>query len=162
MYYAIIKIIAKYVKDRNLYVTGVYNKPSKYRNYIIEIISDILAIEDTTTGETLESYTTVYLPQKLTKKILEFYTHEEDPDRRLEIDSLFNGVVLILVQNKTFQIAEDSDLIKNIKTYLFPFYKDIYTQMLQAMKALIDNYNRYLMNEKRHIEIISELLNSVK
>lgn len=162
MYYAIIKIITKYVRDRNAYVAGVYKKQKNYREYINQIMIDILNVKDPATDQTLESYLTVYLPEKLTKKMLEFYDDEEDPDRRLDMDGLFTSIITLLKENKTLVLADDSDLIKNIKTYLFPYYKDIYTQMIQAMKVLIDNYNRYLMNEKRHIEIISLLLNHVK
>ena len=90
-----------------------------------------------------------------------FKVYETDIDEAgmiASLDDIFKQIIDILMTNSKVLISEDSELIRIIRDELFPFWKNIFELVVPQMKAVLDNYNRLIINEYRHLEITHLLL----
>ena len=97
------------------------------------------------------------MPTPLVKSILGIYSSDEE--NPISIDNLFSNIINIILSNGIFPINQDASLINNLNTYVFPYYQDLLNNIIPFMKTVIDNYNRFILNEGRYITIMKELIN---
>lgn len=90
-----------------------------------------------------------------------FKVYETDMDEAgmiASLDDIFKPIIDILMTNSKVLIPEDSELIRIVRDELFPFWKNMFELVVPQMKAVLDNYNRLIINEHRHLEITHLLL----
>jgi hypothetical protein len=140
----------------------MFKKDEQYSDYISSLIKEIMA-SDYKNDEDLNIYILETMPRICTKLKLDIYENEDDEDRiHTSLDEIFIKIVDMLKQSYVVSIDDTSSIIRNTKDYLLPYYKDLINITIPLMKSVIDNYNRYILNESGHIDMIIELLKGVK
>jgi hypothetical protein len=84
--------------------------------------------------------------------------HFEDPDRKYNIDSLFEQITKLLILNEIIPIAKESSLIKNLNDYVFPYYKELINKVIPEMYKILTNYNKYIAIDYNNIQVIMCML----
>lgn len=148
MYYAIIKLVLKYIQDSNmafddkdpLFYNNIIKKFTKYDDYA------------------LQKYIIKELPLILTKFILQLYEKHVDEHTNITMDMAFDKILELLISNGVYNIDQTSPIVKNINEYIFPYYKFVILQFIPKMKESVENYNKYIINESRNVIIYTELL----
>ena len=97
----------------------------------------------------------------MVKHLLELKDDSNDYDRNMNVDDLINEVRKKLIFNKILEIPEDSTLIENLNEYILPYYKDIYMQCIDSLNKLILNYDRFIINNYRNLDIVNLFLNKI-
>lgn len=136
----------------------MYNSKEKYGKYIALLINSFVQYNKNGTNKypLLKNYIIDDLPKISVKYILDIYENDYDPDKTYNsLDSMFEKIFDIIKQNPVMSIEDDSSIITNLKDYVIPFYKDLLNEVVPKMKQLIHNYNRYILNESRYIEIMA-------
>lgn len=133
-----------------------------YAYAITQLVIEILdANKQNTDGSALMNYIFNIMPLKLVKSILQIYEGpnegEDDLDKRLTPESIFNHINKILESSTTMNIKDKSSLLLNLKEYVYPFYIDYSTQFIKEMKNLIDSYMRQLQGDFNMLNILEEL-----
>src|SRR5207249_1007445 len=113
--------------------------PIRYAKLIVDRI-----LNQKYNGKPLNNYIINDLTVILVKNNLQLYTDEQDPDRKIDINSIFEEITDFLVNNTVFPIKSDSIIIKNLNQYIYPYYRLVYTLFIKRVKSLIDNYTQYL------------------
>jgi hypothetical protein len=125
---------------------------------VIEIID---ANKKSQEGSALMNYIFETLPLKLVKVTLQIYEGpnegEDDLDKRLTAESIFNHINKILESSTTIGIKDTSSLLLNLKEYVYPFYIDYSTTFIKEIKNLIDSYMRQLQGDFNMLNILDEL-----
>ena len=99
------------------------------------------------------------MPKLVVKLLLKIYTDENDEDKKYKSpDEIFSPIIDILISNTAMTIDDESSLIQNLRKYIIPYYQELMGLLIPKIKVLIDNYNRYLMNEQRHIDVLMVLI----
>ena len=75
-------------------------------------------------------------------------------------NTFFENIIqnIMKMSNDQITIRRDSSLIKYLEDYVFKYYERVFDLVIPKMKVVIDNYNRFILNESRYLEI-SKLLN---
>jgi len=150
LYYAIIKTLVNYLlkiypKD----IPELYD-PTKgdYSNFITNLTSEILR------SIKLHHYILKDMPKSLVKLKTKIYESDFDEDRSIKsVDHFFNNIINIITDTKVLTIPKNSSLITNLENEVFKYYKDIFDLIIPRMKALIDNYSRFILNETRFLNV---------
>lgn len=174
LYYAIIKVITKYFMtinpkeyELNAKTMFLYKKnKDNYNKFIKELVNNIIDPNYNTPGTVsspnLYNYILHDMPKQLVKLKLKIYQNELDEQRSPKsIDELFQNIINILITNTVIPIQGDSTLITTLNNYIFRYYKDVFDLIIPKMKIVIDNYNRYILNDSRFVEMIKTLNNKV-
>ncbi|CAH6421769.1 Hypothetical protein KVN_LOCUS455 [uncultured virus] len=165
-YLAVLKVITNYVitinmKDINTANPNIsINQNNDFvRNIMYRFIDYNYDSLPKNPDPKLEKYIINILPKKLVKFELKIFVDDFDEDIKItSIDSLFEEIINIIKLNGVLPIQNDSSLIKNLNDYIFPYYKYLYSNLIKLSKNFIDNYNRYIINENKHIEIVNAIL----
>lgn len=133
-----------------------------YAHAITQLVIEIIDANKTShDGSALMNYIFSILPLKLVKATLQIYEGpnegEDDLDKRLTPESIFNHINKILESSTTVEIKDKSSLLSNLKEYAYPFYVDYSTSFIKEMKNLIDSYMRQLQGEFNMLNILDEL-----
>jgi len=147
------------------YVLSISLSQEQKQVYITNIMNNI-----NTKDNDLKKYMIQEMPLKLVKYILKIYDNEDDEINKIydNIDikqNIFNPIVekITLMMNLVIPIKSDkSSLITNITTYLFSYYEFILKLVIEKQKMLLDNYNNYIANSQRYIEIMKILFEKTK
>lgn len=157
-YITIIKLLSKYVESINIPNRELFT-PDQYSTYLTGVIRNIINV-GTRNESLLMKYIVGSLPKKLTKFILNIYESEYDPDRSItSFDPLFDNIINILSLNKTVPINNDSIIVEQLRSYIFPYFKDMFEIFIKEMKNMTDSYMRYIISELKQIEILSVIIN---
>lgn len=97
------------------------------------------------------------MPKKLVKCILEVY--ENDDETKIKMDDLFEEIKKIIFPDK--KTLEDP-LFKKLTGNIFDYYKDVFRTTIKLMANVINNYNRFILNDCRFIEVATTLNDKVK
>ena len=156
-YYSIVKTITKYllsINPKEINLNG-----NNHNKFIKELVNRIVDANygDVKSEPRLKQYIIDQLPLQLIKFLLNIYSKDEDPTIN-SIDSLFDNIINIILSNGIFPINRDASLITNLTEYVFPYYKELFSIIIPFMKTVLDNYNRFIINEANLIVIITELL----
>ena len=175
LYYAIIKTITKYLLtvnpveySSNQQTMALYEgHRNDYNLFIRELVGKIVNPNYDVAGSKqdarLYNYVVKEMPKLLVKQKLKIYVDDLDEERIIKSDDeLFQNITNIIITNKVFPIQRDSTLINNLNDYIFKYYKNVFDLVIPRMKVVIDNYNRYILNDGRFIEIMIELNNAIK
>ena len=167
-YYAIIRTLTKFLmsinpKEIHGKMMAMHPHSGNYREYIVQMVNRIMHDDyDGPIDETkpsLQSYMVDIMPIKLVKHVLNIFEDDFDKDKEIEsIDILFNNISNILQLNSVFPIKNNSSLVNNLRDYIFPYYKDVFKQVIPALKKLIDNYFRFMLNENKFISMMDTIL----
>lgn len=135
----------------------------EYAQMLTKIVIEIIDSSKTNDeGSALMNYIFTILPLKLVKATLGIYEGpnegEDDIDRRLTPESIFNHINKILESATTIGIKDKSSLMLNLREYAYPFYIDYSTTFIKEMKNLVDSYMRQLQGEFNMLNILEELL----
>lgn len=139
---------------------------NEYARLITQLVIEIIDANRNTDlkkhdGSALMNYIFEILPLKLVKATLQIYEGpnegEDDLDKRLTPESIFNHINKILESSTTTEIKDKSSLLLNLKEYAYPFYIDYSTSFIKEMKNLVDSYMRQLQGEFNMLNILDEL-----
>ncbi len=162
LYHSITKTITKYIKTINIpnnneNTGSLKYDGTQYSEYINKLVESIINC-----GKNNESILIKYiyeiLPTKLIKVILGIYDGENDPDKSVTKEKLYDNIVKIIMMNNIIPIPEDSSLIVNLKESLIPYFKDYIDLFINEAKIMVDGYYSYVISESRILRIISMLL----
>ena len=140
------------------------NNSSKvtYYKYINIILLNILN-EENYKNKRIDKFIIVEMPRIITKLLLNDYFYDNDFDKGYKsIDNVFDLIKQMLLNNTIYPIAQDSQFIKTYNDYLVPYYKELLTLFVPKMMSFIHNYNRYIRNSSKLINIIKILLENAK
>lgn len=113
--------------------------------------------------ESSKNYIIDELPLILVKHYMQVYENDEDKDRDIKsFASLMEPIYRNLKLNTMVKIDDDSTIIKNIQDKLVPYYQDIVRTTIDNMQYVIENYNRLIKNEGKHISILHSLINKAQ
>lgn len=164
IYYGIIKVMTKYMLSRNpsTYVKDkipfeIYkNKQEKYKEYVIKVVQSIIKGKDGGDENKLYKHIVERMPKKIVKMYMGVYKAGEKKVDNMdnEIEMLFQDITGIITSNG---IDPDSGLIKILDKYIYRYYKKIISIIIPKMKIVFDNYNRYIINEGKLINIMVRL-----
>lgn len=158
LYTTIVKLLAKYVESINNPNVELFTR-EQYSTYLTGVIENIINV-GTGDESLLLKYIVGILPKKLTKFILNIYESEYDPDRSItSFDMLFDSIVNILTLAKTISITKNSLIVEQLKSYIFPYYRDIFEIFIKEIKNMTDSYMRYIISESKQIDILTSILN---
>lgn len=162
LYLATVKTVIAYVKSRTDKDNRMFRNTNNYNKFVQEIVDRIIQYDHDDAdnkNSVLKKYIVDEMPTPVVKYILGIYKDDFDVHKEIQtIEQLFTPILHILQANPVFPIEDDSSIIKNLKKYVFPYYEDIFKQVIPAMKAVLDNYSTYIMNEYRHIKVLVPLL----
>jgi len=161
LYYAILKELAVYIKQT--YPNTDNSSINNYENKIYKLLESVLNFNygerRTSPDVRLQKYIMEESPILIVKFVLKIYSGEFDEHKDItSIDSIFGSIVDILKANRVMPISHTSPLITNLYDYVFPYYKDLFQECISKARVLIDNYNRYIVNNTKYIVIIDSLL----
>lgn len=147
LYYAVVKTITRYFIS--LEPTNItLGKKKQNINVSEEIIKKVNNVLD---GKELLELIINEMPLRVVKILLQVFEDEFDNDANVKnIDEFFDRIIRII--NQKDEIGPNSTIVNALQDHLFPYYKFILTQTIPKMRAMIDNYNRYILNEHRIIE----------
>ena len=161
MYNTIIKVLTKYVQTINPAEMYLFDKTKpEYTTYVTNTVTEILGKPNVQGFTKLENHILNVIPKQIVKFTLKKYKEEYDPERKLKTtEDIFGNIHDILSQSTVITLNKDTSAITNIKNVIEPYYIDVITTFIPEMYALLINYNRFIMNNGKHIEIIRMLLN---
>lgn len=106
----------------------------------------------------LERYIVFDMPKLLVKYQLQLFVDDVDPHRKISaIDQIFQPIIELLMNNPAIKIPEDSSLIVNLKSNIFKYYNEIISTVIPMMQIILDNYNRYIINDSRLVDIMQTM-----
>lgn len=155
----------KNIRHENLLFDG-----DKYPKYVSKIINRFINYNDNDVNPNnkkplISKYILNDMPVIATKIVLNIWNDDDDyddPDKKYEsLDKLFENLLNIIKMNPVVAVDENTSFIKNIRQYIIPYFKDIITNTIPIMKKLLDNYNRLILNEGRHVEIMKLFLDKI-
>ena len=103
------------------------------------------------------------LPIKTIKIILNVWDDGDDyddPDKKYDMDKLFDNIITLLITNSSISITKESSLIKNLVDYIFPYFREIISKIIPEMKKILDNYNKYILMEYNNIQTMTLMINA--
>lgn len=106
----------------------------------------------------LERYIVFDMPKLLVKYQLQLFVDDVDPHRKISsLDQIFQPIIELLMNNPAIKIPEDSSLIVNLKSNIFKYYNEIISTVIPMMQIILDNYNRYIINDSRLVDIMQTM-----
>lgn len=162
LYYSILKTLTAYLISVDPYNEDRHTNNKKYGRIISQSVMNIVEPNDASGNPTKEFQTYIVdtIPLKIVKHILKIYDGDFDDDKEIKsIKELMSKIIDMFKATTVVPITDDTSFVNNLNTYIFPYYEDLFQQIVPAMKAVIENYNRYILNEARYIQIMSLLLN---
>jgi hypothetical protein len=142
LYYAIIKIIAKYLIELN---KGLIKGNNKMKKNIYDKLSNSNLLTE------LHNYILLKMPKMLVKRIIGIYEYDYE-ETVLDVNKLFEKIINILTSSNEFPFSVDSTLIINFKETIFDYYKEIFNSVIPVMYNLIEEYNVVILNESRYVK----------
>jgi ankyrin repeat protein len=158
-----------------VYVIGLILTPAIKNIFLKQVIEGILAIKRdlgglsadkildnlerlNSGGETIESYLTKVLPMRACKFYNMVYSNPEDPDRKItRSEDLYEPLIQIILTTDLTQLTDQSQLIKDLRSYLIPFFSDTYQKVIHHLRLVIYSYDKYLLNSWQLIKVLKVL-----
>jgi hypothetical protein len=103
--------------------------------------------------ENLLIYMINVMPRRIVKRTLNIYKDEDDTDKGKKVNDVYQEIIKILTHLQDIKIEETSDLIKNIETYIIPYFKSLNEIFVKEMKNFVDNYFTYMLSEQKLCEM---------
>lgn len=166
LYHAVVKTITKWFISSGIEVPteegddyfGIHRKVEGVTQEVINRVQSVVKQNDTFA---LRNYIVDTMPKKIVKTLLGIYNDDYDEDRDIRgIDELIAGIKPILLRSP--ELKDNISLFNNLDNYIYPYYKAIIEEVTPQMMVLIDNYNRFIINEERLINISGKVLEQAK
>lgn len=153
-YFAIIKTVHEFLL-RSSNASEAQSKISKLMNEN----HDTAAASD----PKLLNYIRNEMTPVIVRRLMKIYKNEYEEDNMSSmptIQTMMERVIEIVVDNPHLGLSSDSDsvLVKGLKEDLIPFYRDIYEKFIPLIKAMMDNYHRFIINDYRQLQIVILLM----
>lgn len=114
--------------------------------------------KDTLQINDLKLYIVDEMPKLMIKVVLNKYYDEFDESKSLTVDQLFNTVTNLI--KNTIYVDNDSSLIRNLDTYVYPYYKEVVTDVISGLYNVVINYLNYIKNQGNMVNILVLMLNA--
>jgi hypothetical protein len=159
LYFTITKMIIKQLEET--YNDKIYSTKKEYQEYIIKLLQQILSNRVNTKVKNSELITYLFedMPEKLVKCTLNIYDTDADPDYKKPIDAIFNEIIRIIKSNSLniINTGDDSELIKNLTTYVIPYYKEYSTIIINELFDLTNKFFKHLGGMHELLQIYKKL-----
>lgn len=168
LYYAIIKALTVYLlainpkEFENKDTLNIYNKNNNHTQFIRTLVATIInpnyGISGKLPDAKLHNYILKEMPKLLVKLKLNIYADDLDEDKDIKsVDDMFQNISNILIKSGGGLIQDN--FIVTLNNFIFKYYKEVFDQVIPKMKILIDNYNKYILNEGRFSEMFNVINN---
>lgn len=133
-----------------------------YFNLLFNILDDIFNIPTNVNGEIyeLDDYIKNEINDTIVKNVLNIKANYEDvsPDDYEGVEEILKRVNEMLRLNTKLVFTDDSKSLTYINKYLIPYYALNYKLIITNLKEIFDNYARFIVNNKRHLDVMIRLL----
>lgn len=160
---AINNLIYEEIQNRIRYNSSIYTNQKRYLNFIRGLIDSVMEKTIYTNGRNLNisNYIRQELNSLIVKNVLnikknKFDTSLEDFESPESIMQRIND--LLKMNLKGIIDTEQSRVIDIINQNLIPYYAMNYKVMIPKLKAVFTNYLKYIINSKKQLDILIELL----
>lgn len=176
LYIAILKVVTKHIMTLNPYDLGAdkenvgrvklgvihsFQQVNQYNKIITKTMNNF--VNGNGGKNRLETYILDDLPKQLIKFYLKIYEGDRDAARNTDdIDDLINPITSFVTTNSAVAIGKSSYVVKSLEDSVYPYFRKVFELFIPALKQIIDNFNNYLMNESRQLEIITLLLETAE
>ena len=99
------------------------------------------------------------LGHKMIKYVLQVYDNDLDDDKKNNADNIYDKIIDYLTNNKVYAFNLSDDIILKLKTYVFPYYTDVYQKTITNMNRSIISFVNFLLVEHKFVEIIMSIEN---
>jgi ankyrin repeat protein len=133
-----------------------------YFNLLFNMLDDIFNISTNVDGQIyeLDDYIKNQINDTIVKNVLNIKANYKDvsPDDYEGVEEILKRVNEILRLNTKLVFTDDSKSLTYINKYLIPYYALNYKLIITNLKEIFDNYARFIVNNKRHLDVVIELL----
>jgi hypothetical protein len=173
MYQTIIKEVTQYFKSINPQeinklgignIAAIYGSSKNYSDLIRKLVKRVVdfSLADpaaTSADPRLERYIVFDMPKLIVKYELQLFVDETDPHRNISsLSQIFEPIKELLINNPAIKLPENNSLIRNLDNYILPYYNETITTLVPMMKVVLDNYNRFIINDSRLVNIMNTLV----
>jgi len=109
-------------------------------------------LNDNSSGESIT--------EKYVNEILNF-TSDGEKNESTGYENVIAGIKQRLISNPYLTIKEDSQFIKNYDEFIVPYYRTLYTTMVEHQQKLVYNYMKFIINQYEGIKILEMIINKV-
>jgi hypothetical protein len=102
--------------------------------------------ETTNAKPKLYEYIVNQMPELIVKLKLDIWDSDNEKERSIKSEGeIHKNIIDLIVNNGVFPIPKDASLINNLNNYVFKYYSKVFELTIPKMKAVIDNYSRYIL-----------------
>ncbi len=143
---------------------GIFNQEVEYYDYIFNLLNAVFQRNTNINGDRVQmnNFLLTELNDLIVKQILNIKQNKKDTttddfDGPEEILKRINDVLKLNLSDPIID-NEDSKIIDYMNKSIIPYYALNYKLILPRLKAVFDNYLKYIINNKRHLDIFIRLL----
>ena len=133
-----------------------------YFNLLFNMLDDIFNIPTNVDGQRyeLDDYIKNQINDTIVKNVLNIKANYKDvsPDDYEGVEEILKRVNEMLRLNTKLVFTDDSKSLTYINKYLIPYYALNYKLIITNLKEIFDNYARFIVNNKRHLDVMIRLL----
>lgn len=108
----------------------------------------------------IKNYIFDSVPQKIVKITLGIFESDEDPDKKLDMPTIFSDLNKMIIQNAN--LKDDSNIIKTLNDGVYPYFTEYFQMNITYMKKIVDSYYGMIHNLSKKIKILHLVLNKAK
>jgi len=132
-----------------------------YFNLLFNMLDDVFNIPTNIEERyELDDYIKNEINDTIVKNVLNIKANYKDvsPDDYEGVEEILKRVNEMLRLNTKIVFTDDSKSLTYINKYLIPYYALNYKLIITNLKEIFDNYARFIINNKRHIDVMIRLL----
>jgi len=159
------QLLREELRIKHPYDNTTYTDEITYTRLLDEKIKKILETSNVN-GISLDSYIMDELIEKLIKIHFNLYEDAYDRDNMEDINSIFMKINKLLESNVVLSLttigkdsADSSQIMKELREKIYPYFKDYLETNLKLIKRFIDGYMNSLINYGQSLNIYCVLLN---
>lgn len=138
---------------RQLFI--IINKKSEVNtDMALKIVKDITEHNN----NALYKFVAERTPKLIIKSNLAAFENDDDPDYYYEDKSKIYEQINNILQSSNI-LASESIIYSILENNVFTYFSDLLDQSVLSLKRLFDNYNRFILNEHTHLDILLLLIN---
>ena len=140
----------------------IFTQEVEYYDYIFNLLNAVFQRNTNIDGQVqMNNFLLTELNDLIVKQILNIKqnkkdTTTEDFDGPEEILKRINDVLKLNLSDPIID-NEDSKIVDYMNKAIIPYYALNYKLILPRLKAVFDNYLKYIINNKRHLDIFIKL-----
>jgi hypothetical protein len=145
----------------------IFNQEVEYYDYIFNLLNAVFQRNTNINGNRVQinNFLLEELNDLIVKQILNIKQNKKDTstddfDGPEEILKRVNDVLKLNLSDPIID-NEDSKIIDYLNKSIIPYYALNYKLILPRLKAVFDNYLKYIINNKRHLDIFIRILEKI-